>query len=134
MRTEAGCLQLKEVAATTLPAGHGCHELYHSFCSADFDQHFCPRVLGDERSRFGVATVRFLNEVLLCATRITSSVHLAVSIPACVRLEGNSQVSVLRLSLYLRDDQHDYALCILVSGTNGVAFIPKISPQVSYLG
>lgn len=45
----------KRAGADVLPPGHGCHSLYYDFCVADMDHRYCPRILGNKSSLYGVA-------------------------------------------------------------------------------
>lgn len=55
LQSEAQCTLLKSAGAMTLPAGHGCNRFYHKACVAPLDQHYCPNILGEGASRYGVA-------------------------------------------------------------------------------
>ena len=55
LQSEAQCTSLKNAGAMTLPAGHGCNKFYQRACVAPLNQHYCPNILGEGTSRYGVA-------------------------------------------------------------------------------
>lgn len=109
LQSEAQCTRLKNDGAMTLPGGHGCHMFYQKACEAPMDRMFCPRILAEPTSKFGVANTlendhtKWVNERKTCRTEEGWERELSCKAKLAKTLEPSSNFCA---------PHHEYLACM----------------------